>query len=114
LETQKAELLNRLDAQGWRVASVEDELEWWADEMWRVESVRSPAGVEAYVTFLVDPQTSNPRRRKKGEGVWAVMVSPGRPRDWLGVERSYTLGLGSGWARALPDLFEHLSALRAE
>lgn len=90
--------------------SAEENLEWWADEMWLLASVWSPVGSRAYVTFLVDPQFDGVR--KKGEAVWAVMASPGRPSDRLRVEGAFTLGLGQGWRARLPALFEHLSALR--
>ncbi len=104
-------MLRQLPEHGWRVACVEEELEWWADEMWRLESVWSPVGLRAYVTFLVDPQHGVVR--KKGEAVWAVMASPGRPGCWFRVEGEFTLSLGRGWKERLPDFFEHLSGLRA-
>ncbi len=103
-------LFEQLPEHGWRVTGVEEELEWWADEMWLLESVWSPIGCRAYATFLVDPQFEGVR--KKGEAVWAVMASPGRPEGWLRVEGEFTLSLGQGWKERLPAFFEHLSALR--
>ena len=105
-------MLNQLPEHGWRVAEVGEELEWWADEMWVLESVWTPAGGRAYVTFMVDPQFDGVR--KKGEAVWAVMASPGRPDSRLNVEGEFTLSLGRGWKRRLPEFFEHLSALRGQ
>jgi hypothetical protein len=92
------------------VAGAEENLEWWADEMWVLESVWSPVGGRAYLTFLVDPQFEGVR--KKGEGVWAVMASPRRPEDWVRVEGEFTLSLGQSWEKRLPAFFEHLSTLR--
>lgn len=112
MRTQRTELFSRLPEHGWRVAGAEENLEWWADEMWLLESVWSPAGSRAYVTFLVDPQFDGPRT--KGEAVWAVMASPARPTSRLRVEGEFTLSLGQGWKNRLPDLFEHLSALRGK
>lgn len=94
MQAQRTELLNYLPDHGWRVASVEENLEWWADEMWLLESEWSQVRSRAYVTFLVDPQFDGNRR--KGEAVWAVMVSPAKPRAWLQVEGEFTLSLGQG------------------
>lgn len=103
-------MLRQLPEHGWRVAAVEEELEWWADEMWLLESVWSPVGGHAYVTFMVDPMFGVDR--KKGQGVWAVMASPDRPGGRLNVEGEFTLSLGQGWKGRLPEFFGHLSALR--
>ena len=103
-------MLKQLSEHGWRVVGVEENLEWWADEMWVLESVWSPVGGRAYVTFLVDPQFDGGRR--KGEAVWAVMASPGRPDSRLHVEGEFTLSLGQGWKTRLPAFYAHLSALR--
>jgi hypothetical protein len=112
MQAQRTELLSQLPEHGWRVASVEENLEWWADEMWLLESVWSPVGSHAYVTFLVDPQFDS--NRKKGEAVWAVMASPAKPDSRLDVEGEFTLSLGQGWKNRLPDFFAHLSALRSK
>lgn len=111
METQRTELLNQLPKHGWSVVSVEEDyLEWWADEMWVIESVWSPVGSRAYVTFLVDPQA--PISRKKGTYVWAAKISLNKPNKWLPEENEFTLSLGQGWKKEMPDFFAHLSALR--
>ena len=112
MQAQRTELLSQLPEHGWRVAGAEESLEWWADEMWLLESVWSPVGSRAYVTFLVDPQFDGPR--KKGEAVWAVMASPAKPMSRLQVEGEFTLSLGQGWKKRLPAFFDHLSALRSK
>ena len=92
---------------------VEDhELEWWADEMLRLESVWSSVGSYAYVTFLIDPEIPQSRTRKKVESVWAVMASAEKPSAWQSAEQSFTLSLGQGWEQRLPNFFEHLAKLR--
>ena len=113
MKTQREEILARLAHHGWRARPCEDEgLEWWADEMWLLESTWSPVGSRAYVTFLVDPQFEGVR--KQGEAVWAVMASPGKPGGRLHVEREFTLSLGQGWKKRLPEFFAHLAALRGQ
>jgi hypothetical protein len=112
MQTQRTELLNHLPEHGWRVASVEENLEWWADEMWLLESVWSPVGSRAYVTFIVDPMAGPSRR--KGEAVWAVTASLTKPISRLSAEGEFILNLGSGWKERLPDFFEHLSIIRGQ
>ena len=112
MQTQRKELLNRLPEHGWRVAGEEENLEWWADEMWLLESVWSPVGSRAYVTLLVDPMVG-PNRRK-GEAVWAVMASLTKPISRLSAEAEFTLSFGQRWKEGLPEFFEHLSALRSQ
>jgi hypothetical protein len=110
MQTQRTWLLGKLPEHGWRVAGEEENLEWWADEMWLLESVWSPVGARAYATFLVDPMAGPARR--KGEAVRAVKVSPSRPSNWLQSDGEFTLDLGQGWRDRVPDFFEHLSKLR--
>jgi hypothetical protein len=82
MKAQRVEIESLLAEHGWNIAGVEDQaLEWWADEIWVLESAWSPVGAQAYVTFLVDPQS--PPNRKKGQDVWAVKASAVRPVDWL-------------------------------
>ena len=109
MQTQREELLAQLVEHGWRVAREVQEIEWWADEMWQLESVWSPVGTVAYVTFLVDPQWNSDRN--KGEHVWAVLISHDKPIERM-VEREYTLSLGQGWKNRLPGLLHHLSRFR--
>jgi len=112
MQAQREELLNQLTVHGWRIACQEEELEWWADEMWRIESLWSPVGSLAYVTFLVDPQSHH--ERKGGEDVWAVIASITRPVNRLNVEGEFTMSLGRGWKQELPAFFEHLAFLRSQ
>lgn len=112
MRTQRTALLDWLPEHGWRVAAEEENLEWWADEMWVLESIWSPVGNRAYITFLVDPM-GGPGRRK-GEAVWAVLASLAKPVSRLPAEGGFTLDLGQGWKERLPEFFEHLSMLRSQ
>jgi hypothetical protein len=114
---QRTELLNQLSKQGWDVTNVEDtdsewpKLEWWADELWILQSIWSPQDCRIYLTFLIDPQTPV-HGRKKGEGVWAVKASLKRPRQWMWEEGEVYLTLGQGWQQMLPGFLEDVAALR--
>lgn len=114
---QRTELLNQLPKRGWGVTVIEGadsewpKLEWWADEIWVLQSVWSPRGCRVYLTFLVDPQAPI-HGRKKGEGVWAVKASLTRPRQWMWEEGEVYLTLGHGWEQMLPGFLEEVAAFR--
>ena len=115
MQTQRAKLFNQLPEHGWRIAGVEENLEWCAHEMWLLESVWSPVGSRTYVTFLVapdDPILPYDKTHTKVKSVWAVMASPTKPRDHLSTVNQFTLSFGQGWEKELPAFFEHLSLLR--
>jgi hypothetical protein len=115
MRAERADIESQLAKRGWAIVEIEDQgLEWWADEIWRLESVWSPAGARAYVTFLVDPQSSAPDR-KKGQGLWAVKASAVKPVDWGTTgPGEYTWGLGRCREEEMPGFFEHLEILRNE
>ena len=110
MQTQRTSLLALLPEQGWQVARTEENLDWWADEMWFLESTWSPVGSRAYITFLVDPQFEGNRR--KGEAVWAVMASLFKPTSYFQGEHEFIVSLGQGWKDHLPALFAFIGCLR--
>jgi hypothetical protein len=113
MQAQKAELFEQMSEQGWSVAKVEDwQLEWWADEIWLLESTWSPVGSRAYLTFLVDPMVEDWQHRKKGESVWALQVSPSKPESRTSPEGCFQISLNQGWRKELPAFLKHLSLLR--
>lgn len=100
---------------GWEVLKVEDDLassDWFVDELWEIESEWSPRGLKLWVTFVVDPLTSNLSERKKGQGVYAVKASRQKPTGWAIANDEVGLYLNSGWEARLPEFFDRLSALR--
>lgn len=71
MTTQREKLLELLPRHGWEVTSIDHDWsnsgsDWFVDELWEVESTRSPRGLKLWVTFVVDPQTPNLPERKKG------------------------------------------------
>jgi hypothetical protein len=109
---QQTELLHRLREAGWELAGAEDLDQWWADEVWRMRSVWSPQTAQFFLTFLVDPQLDLHRKRKPGEGVWAVLASGSLPAGRQGSEGEITFSLGHGWAERLADFVTSLAAFR--
>ncbi|MCA1618870.1 MAG: hypothetical protein LC795_06075 [Acidobacteria bacterium] len=111
--TQRTELATQLLENGWQVISVEDYgLEWWADEIWLIESLWSPKGFRLYLTFLVDPMAGG--QRTKGQSVWAMGTSIGRPVDRSSAQGNPLLSLGRGWRSHLAEFFAGLSGLRSQ
>jgi hypothetical protein len=117
MKAQKTELMNQLPKHGWSISEVIDNesewnnLEWWEDEIWVLESVWSPKTSKIYLTFLVDPQAPI-HGRKKDEGIWAAQASLKRLNDWKGQEGVIFLGLGKGWEKELPDFLKGIDDLR--
>jgi hypothetical protein len=109
--TQRTELAKQLPRNGWQIVNLEDSsLEWWADEIWLIESLWSPKGFRLYLIFLVDPMADS--QRAKGQNVWAVGTSIERPDDRQSAEGKPLLSLGHGWRSHLAEFFADLSGLR--
>ncbi len=111
---QQTELLHRLSEAGWRLAGTEELDHWWADEVWRMQSVWSRQTAQFFLTFLVGAQFELDRKRHPGEGVWAVLASGALPARWQGSGRERRFSLGNGWADRLKDFVAILSAFRHE
>jgi len=111
MEFQSTQFENELKNRGWIISAKEICPEWWADELWVLESIWSPLGVRAHITFLVDPQIDVPSKRKKGQQVWAVSVSASKPRGPF--DGDHALPLGRGWRSGLPEFFDMLDRFRA-
>src|SRR5690349_21003968 len=101
MTTQQQVVLEALTSAGWELAAAEELHEWWADDVWRMRSVWSPQGQEFYLSLLVDPQLDLHRNRTRGEGVWAMKVSPTLPTQWQQAEGELTFSLGHGWLERL-------------
>lgn len=108
--TQRNELIRVLSENGWQVVETLDaDLDWWADEILIIESVWAPQGLHGYLTFLVDPNWNN--HRKKGEHVWSVALSTEFP-DSRSANSGPQLWLGQGWKQRLPEFIPQVNALR--
>lgn len=110
MDVRHSQLIARLSEHGWHVVSRErDGLEWWADEIWTVQSEQAPQGFTVFLTWLVDPQWDTPRR--PGQAVWAVGTCLQPPTDRLEAEGEPLLSVNH-WPRGLPEFLAELSALR--
>src|SRR5262249_9212522 len=111
METQKRQLEEALGVSGWRVAQRESiSTEWWADEIWIVESVWRPVGFTLFLTFLVDLMQSGSRR--PGEAVSAIACSMSRPRTRQEADSGPLIYLRPSWEQNLPGFVSSLREIR--
>jgi hypothetical protein len=111
MKTPKQKLLDHLECYGWDAEEIDDEeLEWWADEIWILKSHWSPNNLVAYVTALVDPQHDG--LRKKGQAVWAYGLSEEYPKDQWQAQIKGTLSLGKSFKNEVEGFVDKIIALR--
>lgn len=90
MPTYKEQLLAGLTSRGWERVEIDEEgTDWWADEHWRIRSIREAWGLDIVLTFLVDPNFVGPR--KKGQAICAIGASADTPCDRLDVLKDIEL-----------------------
>jgi hypothetical protein len=106
IKTQAAAIRASLSSRGWTVVEVEVlfEDEWWASEIWRLESNWSPQGACAFLTFVTDPQG-------RSHDVWAVTATRQRPSR-LPFDNGPTMRLLNVWQKELPKFIDELAQFR--
>ncbi len=106
---QQIRILDTLESNGWRRHGVEQDCDWWADEIWLLRSDRPPVGMKAWLAFLVDPEWEG--ARAAGEGICSVAADLSRRTERTGwmVE----MPLGRRWERGLDGLVRALETARA-
>jgi hypothetical protein len=109
--SQQLSLLAALRAAGWQVvARATEDLPWWADEVWMIESIWRPLGLQAFVTFHVCPFPFSWSRRE-GEGLDGV----GCTRTWPEVaghdDRIADVPVNH-WDRSLVELMGRITEFR--
>ena len=112
MKTKKQRLSDRLDENGWEVTKVhENDIEWWGDEIWELNSRRTPHGIQAFITFLIDPQHEGNRR--KGESVWALGSSSNFPTTRIEAEENGTISFGTGFNKQINEFLTQLEQMRS-
>lgn len=109
--TQATLLNQRIADAGWRIVRKTEMPHWWADEIWQLESIWSPVGVESWITFLVDPENDD-NARKKGQHVWAAAVSIQSPTSRITNEFKFVMSLKSGWRKDLEKFVSSSNHIR--
>lgn len=113
MKTYTQKMTDYLLVSGWEIITIyNNDLEWWADEIWQIHSTWSPQGSEAYLTFLVDPQHEGVRR--KGEAVWAIGASKHLPKDRGEAEGIATITLNKQFKHNVLDFSLEMEQLRED
>jgi hypothetical protein len=106
-EQRGLELEPHLTLHGWRVVErTREGLDWWADELWTLESIWTPIGLRLYLTFLNDPMDA-------GE-VWALAATMTIPMTRGNAESGQLIRLRNVWGRRLPSWLEQLHSFRTD
>jgi hypothetical protein len=121
MRSQQVLLNKELDANGWQLTARTRDVPWWVEEVWTVESVWRPVGLQAFLTFEVDPmehsglqiagQANRPRRR--GPNLWGVNCTRTWPEDATEGDRIVNVGW-KHWDKEMPKLIQSLSRFRDE
>ena len=72
----RALLRNRLDQNGWEVATIDDDTDWWVDQHWEVRSTRQANGLTLFLNLMVDRQHEGTH---KSNAVWSITASTRLP-----------------------------------
>jgi hypothetical protein len=99
-------LLKQLERNGWSVTCRKEGLEWWAHEIWVLESRRSPPGMTLYLTFLTDPEPGNPI------SFWIIGTSCKPPKNRSAALGEPSLKVTPNWINDLPRFVGGLDGLR--
>jgi len=104
MDARYPDLVKRMSRQGWRVVERDrDCAEWWADEIWKVESEWAPRGFTLFLTWQKDEDLF--------DGVWAVGASDRRAGDHLSAGEVARMSVNH-WPRDVPGFLAALSSAR--
>ena len=102
-DVRYADLIRKLADRGWAVVQRDRDVEWWADEIWTVESLWAPNGFTVFVTWLIDPMDN--------VTVWGVGAALERPVGRPEASAAACMSINR-WPRDVPDFLAALAALR--
>jgi len=79
----KQRLLEELLKDDWkRLDVLRTDVSWWADEHWKMQSVREQWATELFISFVIDPVWDAPRRDGQGlKQIVAFASLPGQDRS---------------------------------
>jgi hypothetical protein len=113
ISVQQSALRLALTERGWEVAAVESPGDWWCHERWRLRSLWPPRNREAFITFLVEPQSELTPVEGGERRVWAAAASAAPLATWQDAPSQGTLKLAQRWESQVPLLMEYLAKLRS-
>lgn len=108
MEAQKNEMLELVKKNGWRATQLDNyDFQNWSMETWMLESIWSPIGSTAYVSFLIDPQSDF-----KKPYPWAIEVRKEKPIYRTNCE-NLTISLKQ-WKKEKKDFVKFLDEIRGK
>jgi hypothetical protein len=113
LPVQQSALRLALTERGWEVAAVESPGDWWCHERWRLRSLWPPRNREAFITFLVEPQSEFSQLQQGNYQVWAAAASAAPLSNWQEPPAGATMTFARKWEAQVPGLMEYLAKLRS-
>jgi hypothetical protein len=107
LKQQPAVVAAALERAGWHVVEREQPFtdEWWADEIWTIESLWSPQGARAFLTFATIDLDHDLKY---------LVATRERPNHQAISETRSQMYLGRGWQNELPGFVESLGEFRSQ
>lgn len=109
----KEQLLSRLVENGWEQMEVIELDEWWADDCWKLRSIRQAWGTELFLTFLIDPQWDGAHTGERAP-VWAILATAALPQAWNTEDRIALLSMSKRkFEPKLAEFVANLSEHRA-
>lgn len=106
MEAQRDELIALAAKNGWAATKTDNfEAHDWSVETWELESLWSPVGVKAYLTFPIDPQAHRERRP------WAIQVTAEPPAYGQNPSDFFETSLLQ-WKNDKQDLVDFLDRIR--
>jgi hypothetical protein len=100
-------LRGRLDHDGWEVAAIDDDTDWWVDQHWKIKSTRQANGLTLFLNFMVDPMYEG---ADKSGAVWSITASTCLPSGRTDTKNQIAeMVLQTG--RLIPNLNEFICQL---
>jgi hypothetical protein len=113
ISVQQSALRSALTERGWEVVAVESPGDWWCRERWRLRSLWAPREREAFISFLVEPQSDMPGLQSGAAKVWAAAASAAPLSRWQDAPAAGMVTFARKWEADVPKLVEYLAKLRA-
>ena len=111
MKSHKQKLIDHLECFGIDSEDLDEEnLDWWADEMWSLRSHWHPNKQCGYVTALVDPQHEG--LRKKGHKVWCYGLSVNIPSSVEEAQSYGSLLLGKSFKNKVEEFVDKVVEIR--
>lgn len=115
---QQNKLKELFPEHGWELIETQTPDDNWIIEVWLIKSFWTPADCHVFVTFNVDPQWED--RRRKRDGFWDLSLTLNQPDYWnidrfdTGVrdDKVFSFFLKTHFEKSIPEIIDSLNDLR--